>query len=137
MPAPIGTQAFSTAQPLKVLRGSRRFARGKICIVRKFQLLLILIEDIVRRIKNKTVFTMKIEPMACNWIFVCAMNVWAARNGKKLSIWLLRPNLREFGLFHPCFVCKCSFREIQMLKIIIFDQSKRISQIFISQHLTA
>ena len=33
------------------------------------------------------------------------------------------------GLFHPYFVCKCSFREISMIKIVILDQSKPISQI--------
>ena len=35
-------------------------------------------------------------------------------------------NLRELGLFHPYFVCKCSFREISMIKIIILNQNKLI-----------
>ena len=69
---------------------------------------------------------MKIEPVACIWMFVCAMNFWAARNGKKWSYWLFRPNLRELGLFHPYFVCKCSFREILMIIIVILDQNKPI-----------
>ena len=29
---------------------------------------------------------MKIMPMICIWMFVCAMNFWAARNGKKNEI---------------------------------------------------
>ena len=36
------------------------------------------------------------------------------------------PNLRELALFHPYFVCKCSFRKISMIKIVILDQSKPI-----------
>ena len=40
-----------------------------------------------------------------------------------------RPNLPQLGLFHPYFVCKCSFREILMIKIVILDQSKLISLI--------
>ena len=72
---------------------------------------------------------MKIEPVTCVWMFVCAMNFWAARNGKKLNFGLFRPNLRELGLFHPYFVCKYSFREISMIKIVILDQSKPISLI--------
>ena len=47
-----------------ILRGSCRFAGGKIGIVWKFQLLLILIEDIVRSIKKQG-FMIKIEPVAC------------------------------------------------------------------------
>ena len=50
----------------------------------------------------------------------------AARNGKKLSFGIFRHNLRELGLFHPYFVCKCSFRVISMLKIVILNQSKPI-----------
>ena len=64
--------------------------------------------------------TRKIEPVTCIWMFVCAMKFWAARNGKKWSLGLLMPNLRELGLFHEYFVCKCSFREISMIKIVIF-----------------
>ena len=37
--------------------------------------------------------------------------------------------MRELMLFHPYFVCKCSFREISMIKIVILDQSKPISLI--------
>ena len=32
-------------------------------------------------------------------------------------------------MIHPYFVCKCSFREISIIKIIILDQSKPISLI--------
>ena len=70
---------------------------------------------------------MKIEPVTCIWMFVCVINFWAARNGKIWSFGLFRPNLRELGLFHPYFVCKYSFREISMIKIVISDQSKLIS----------
>ena len=38
-------------------------------------------------------------------------------------------NLHELELFHPYFECKCSFREISMIKIVILDQSKPISAI--------
>ena len=55
-------------------------------------------------------------------MFVCAMNYRAARNGKKLNFALFRPNLCELGLFHPYFVCKCSFREISMIKMVILDK---------------
>ena len=64
------------------------------------------------------------------YLNVCVCNeFWAARNGKKWSFGLFRPNLHELGLFHPYFVCKCSFREISMIKMIILDQSKPISLI--------
>ena len=71
---------------------------------------------------------MKIEPVTCIRIFVCAMNFWAARNGKKLSFGLFMPNLPQLGLhvFHSYFVCRCSFREISMIKMVILDQSKPI-----------
>ena len=49
---------------------------------------------------------------------------WAARISKKWSFWLFMPNLRELGLFHLDFVCKCSFREISMIKIVIFEQNR-------------
>ena len=48
---------------------------------------------------------------------------------KKLSFALFRPNVHELGLFHPYFVCKFSFREISMIKMVILDQSKPISLI--------
>ena len=70
---------------------------------------------------------MKIELVTCIWMFVYAMNFWAARNGKKCSFVLFWTNLHELGLFHPYFVCKCSFREISMIKMVILDQSKPIS----------
>ena len=79
---------------------------------------------------NKNQFMMKIEPVTCIWMSVCAMNFWATRNCKKLSFGLFRPNLPQLGLFHPYFVCKCNFREISMIKMVIWDQSKPISLIF-------
>ena len=42
---------------------------------------------------------------------------------------LFRPNLNQLGLLHPYFVCKCSFREILMIKMVILDQSIPISVI--------
>ena len=45
---------------------------------------------------------------------------------KKLNFGLFRSNLCELRLFHPYFVCKCSFREISMIKMVILDQSKPI-----------
>ena len=68
----------------------------------------------------------KIEPWHVFECF-CAMNFWAARNNQKLNFGLFRPNLRELGLFHIYFVCKYSFREISVIKMVILDQSKPIS----------
>ena len=48
---------------------------------------------------------------------------------KKMKFWTFRPNLRDLGLFHPYFVCKCSFREISMIKMVILHQNKPISLI--------
>ena len=64
------------------------------------------------------------------YLNVCVCDEFlAARNGKKISFLLFRPNLRELGLFHPYFVCKCSFRKISLIKMVILDQSKPISLI--------
>ena len=54
------------------------------------------------------------------------VNFWAARNSKKLNLGFFRHNLNELGLFHPYFVCKCSFRKISTIKTVILDQSKLI-----------
>ena len=67
--------------------------------------------------------TMYVTKIECS----ARMNFRAARNGKKLSFWLFRPNLQELVLFHPYFVRKCRFREISMIKIVILDKSKPIS----------
>ena len=72
---------------------------------------------------------MKIESVTCIWMFESEINFWPARNGKKWSFELFKPNLLELGLFHPYFVSKCSFREILIIKIAILDQSKPISLI--------
>ena len=69
---------------------------------------------------------MKIEPVGSVWMFVCAMNIWAVENGKNWHFWFFRPNLHELGLFNPYFVCICSFREISMMIMVIFDQNKPI-----------
>ena len=68
------------------------------------------------------------ENWACDmYLNVCVCNeLWAARNGKK---WNFGPNLHELGLFHPYFLCKCSFREISMIKMVIVDKSTSISLI--------
>ena len=39
------------------------------------------------------------------------------------------PTCVGYGYFIQYFVCKCSFREISMIKIVILDQSKSILQI--------
>ena len=44
----------------------------------------------------------------------------------QINFGLFRPNLHELGLFLQYFVCKCSFREISMIKMVILDQSKPI-----------
>ena len=73
---------------------------------------------------KKDVFAMKIEPMACIWIFECTMIFRAARNDQKWSCWLFRPNLCELGLFRPYFACWLSFREISMITMVICGQNK-------------
>ena len=62
--------------------------------------------------------------LACH-VCVCD-KFWAARNLKKWSLGLFRPNLPLLGLFHLYFVCKSSFRVMSMIKIVILDQSKPI-----------
>ena len=63
------------------------------------------------------------------YLNVCVCDEFlTARNGKKLSFRLFRPNLRELGLFHPYFVCKCGVREISII-MVIFDQNKPILKI--------
>ena len=78
---------------------------------------------------KKNQITMKIEPVTSIWMFVCAMNFWAARKGKKMKFWTFQAQPTRVGVFHAYFVCKCSFREISMIKIAILDQSKPISLI--------
>ena len=114
---------------------------GKPCIVqlrplydrnRQFFLISIVIDSDRRHCCQhfkKNQFKMKIEPVTCIWMFVCAMNFWAARNGKNFNFWLFRTNLCELGLFHLYFVCKCSSREISMIKKFFLNQSKSISLI--------
>ena len=43
------------------------------------------------------------------------------------EIRLSGPTCMSLGYFIQYFVCKCSFREITMIKIVILDQSKPIS----------
>ena len=69
---------------------------------------------------------MKIERVTCIWMFVYAMNFELPEITKKWSLGFFRPNLPQFGLFHPYFVCKNSFIAISMIKIVILDQSKPI-----------
>ena len=54
------------------------------------------------------------------------LNFWAARKDKKWSFALFRPNLCEFRIFHPYFICKYNFREVSMLKMVILDLSEPI-----------
>ena len=50
----------------------------------------------------------------------------SSQKWQKNKFGLFRPNLRELWLFHPYFACKCGFREISMIKIVILDQNKPI-----------
>ena len=79
---------------------------------------------------KKNQITMKIEPVACIWMFVYAMNFELPEITKKWSFGVFRHNLPQLGLFHPYFICKSGFRLISMIKMVILDQSKPISQIF-------
>ena len=104
----------------RTLKGNEEAYIG---VVWNFQLLLILIEDIVRSISEKKCFTIKINSVSCIWVcdeFFCC------QNGKKWSFWHHTPNLRESCFFHPYFVCKFSFRIISMMKMIILDKNKPI-----------
>ena len=67
---------------------------------------------------------MKIEPVTCIWVFVCAMNFWAARNAQNEVFDFSSPTC--VGLFHSYFGCKCNFREISMIKMVISYQNKQI-----------
>ena len=92
-----------------------------------FQLLLILIRGIVTSIKKKLRWKSSpwhvFECLSMRWILSCQK--WP----KKWSFRLFIHNLPQLGLFDPYFVCKWSFRVISMLKIVILDQSKPITQI--------
>ena len=101
--------SFNFAENLRKFKG---IVDSVIIVFWSFQLLLILIEDIVMSILKKSIYDENwAHDMYLN-VCVCVMNFWAARNGKKLNFELFRPNLPQFGLFHPYFVCKCSFKEI-------------------------
>ena len=78
---------------------------------------------------QKNQITMKIEPLTCISMFVYAMNFEMPEMTKKLSFRPFTHNLPQLGLFHSNFVCKSSFREISMIKMVILDQSKPISLI--------
>ena len=62
------------------------------------------------------------------YLNVCACNEFLSCMNLNL-LDLFRPNLHALGLFHSYFVCKSSFREISMIKMVILDQSKPISLI--------
>ena len=63
-------------------------------------------------------------------VFECLCVRWIFKKLEKWSFELFRLNLHEVGLFHSYFLCKCSFREISMIKMVILDQSKPILLIF-------
>ena len=48
---------------------------------------------------------------------------------KNLILDFSGPTCVSYGYFIQYFVCKCSFREISMIKIVILDQSKPLSLI--------
>ena len=61
------------------------------------------------------------------YLNVCVCNKFlTARNGKKIKFWTFHFQPVCLGLFHPYFVCNCSFREISMIKMVILDQSNPI-----------
>ena len=72
---------------------------------------------------------MKIDLVTCIWMFVYAINFSAPRNEKKLIFDFSGPSCVSYRYFIWYFVCKYSFREISMTKMVILDQSKPISQI--------
>ena len=64
------------------------------------------------------------------YLNVCVCDEFlSCQKWQKFNFGLFRPNLCELRLFHPYFVCKCSFREISMIKMVILDQSKPLSLI--------
>ena len=62
-------------------------------------------------------------------VCVCDEFLSCHQNWQKIKFWTFQTNLRELGLFHPYFVCKCCFKKISMIKIVILNQSKSISLI--------
>ena len=61
------------------------------------------------------------------YLNVCVRNKFlSCQKWQKLNFGLFRPNLPQLGLFLLYFVCKCSFREILMIKIFFLDQNKQI-----------
>ena len=65
------------------------------------------------------------------YLNICVCNKFLkSQKWQRMKFWgHCRHNLRELGLFHPYFVCKCSFREISIIKMLILDQGKPISLI--------
>ena len=70
---------------------------------------------------------MKIEPVTCISMFVYAMIFELPEMAKNEILNFSGPTCVSYGYFILYFICKCSFREISMIKMVILDQSKPIS----------
>ena len=57
---------------------------------------------------------------------VCVDNEFLSCQKSQKIIFFFRPNLPQLGLFHPYFLCKCSFIEISMKKKVFLDQNNQI-----------
>ena len=60
-------------------------------------------------------------------MFVYAMNFELPEMAKNENLDFSGPTCLSWDYFINYFVCKCSFREISMIKMVILDQSKPIS----------
>ena len=70
------------------------------------------------------------------YLIVCVRDEFlSCQKWQKIEFWTFQAQPPQLGLYHPNFVCKCSFREISMIKMVILDQSKPISLILIIKKL--
>ena len=70
---------------------------------------------------------MKIENVTCIWMFVYGMIFKLPEMAKNEVLGFSGPTCVSWGYFIQYFVCKCSFREISMITMVILDQSKPLS----------
>ena len=68
------------------------------------------------------------------YLNVCVCNEFlSCQKWQEIKFWTFEAQparVIKLGLFHPYFVCKCSFRKISMIKTAILDQNKPIWVIF-------
>ena len=59
------------------------------------------------------------------YLNVCVCDEFlSCQKWQKMKFWTFQAQPASvIGLFHPYFVCKCTFRKISKIKIIILDQS--------------